>query len=129
MKDIHLGTSNKTPYFPEVHFIAETGECSIKGESYMEETYKFYIPLMEWMKDYVAQVQGPLTLHIKLIYLNTSTSKCLLDIFEILKNYKDAGGEVKIKWYYLSDDPDMVEEVEDFEVESNLDIELIEVTE
>jgi len=129
MKDIHLGTSNKTPYFPEVHFISQTGECTIMGESYMEETYKFYIPLMEWMKDYITQVQGPLTLNIKLIYLNTSTSKCLLDIFEILKNYLDAGGDVKVKWYYLSDDPDMVEEVEDFEAESGLDIELIEQAE
>ncbi|MFO7938420.1 MAG: DUF1987 domain-containing protein [Bacteroidales bacterium] len=129
MKDIHLGTSNKTPYFPEVHFNAKTGECSLAGESYMEETYKFYIPLMEWLKEYIVEVQGPITLHIKLIYLNTSTSKCLLDIFEILKNYKDAEGKVVVKWSYLSDDPDMVEEVEDFEIESGLAIELIEVKE
>jgi len=129
MKNIDLGTSNKTPYFPEVHFNASTGECTLAGESYMEETYKFYIPLMEWLKEYIIQVQGPITLQIKLIYLNTSTSKCLLDIFEILKNYRDAGGQVTVTWSYLSDDPDMVEEVEDFETESGLAIELIEVEE
>lgn len=127
MKDINLGTSNKTPYFPEVHFKADTGECTIAGESYMEETYKFYIPLMEWLQNYIAEKQAPIIFNIKLIYLNTSTSKCLLDIFEILKNYIQAGGKVTINWYYLSDDPDMIEEVEDFEEEAGISINLFEL--
>ncbi|MBS3808286.1 MAG: SiaC family regulatory phosphoprotein, partial [Bacteroidales bacterium] len=65
-------------------------------------------------------------LNIKLIYFNTSTSKCLLDIFEILKKYQEANGEIEINWYYDKDDPDMVEEINDFENEAELNFNIIE---
>lgn len=126
MENITLKSSPETPYFPEVNFDAETGICEISGESYMEETYKFYLPLITWIKEYINTKNNKIELVIKLIYLNTSSTKCILDILEILKDYKDKGGEVKVTWYYDTDDPDMVDEVEDFEVESGIKIDLKE---
>ena len=52
MENITLTSSPTTPYFPEVNFNVESGICEISGESYMEETYKFYLPLLNWMKDF-----------------------------------------------------------------------------
>lgn len=126
MENITLTSSPTTPYFPEVNFNAEKGICEISGESYMEETYKFYLPLINWIKDFTKTVKRPLELNIKLIYLNTSSTKCVLDILEILKDFEDEGGSVKVNWYYDKTDPDMVDEVEDFEAESGMKIELIE---
>jgi hypothetical protein len=126
MENITLTSSPTTPYFPEVNFNADKGICEIKGESYMEETYKFYLPLINWIKDFTKTVKRPLELNIKLIYLNTSSTKCVLDILEILKDFEDDGGSVKVNWYYDKTDPDMVDEVEDFEAESGMKIELIE---
>ncbi len=45
---------------------------------------------------------------------------------EILKDFEDDGGNVKVNWYFDKSDPDMVEEVEDFEAESGMKIKLIE---
>ncbi|MCK5029492.1 MAG: DUF1987 domain-containing protein [Bacteroidales bacterium] len=126
MENIILTSSSVTPYFPEVNFDFETGVCEIKGESYMEETYKFYLPLINWIKEYTKDVKKRLELNIKLIYLNTSSTKCVLDILELLKDYEDQGGNVKVNWYFDKSDPDMIDEVEDFEAESGMKIELIE---
>ena len=126
MENIILTSSSATPYFPEVNFDFETGVCEIKGESYMEETYKFYLPLINWIKEYTKDVKKRLELNIKLIYLNTSSTKCVLDILELLKDYEDQGGDVKVNWYFDKSDPDMIDEVEDFEAESGMKIELIE---
>jgi hypothetical protein len=126
MENINLASSSTTPYFPEVNFNAQSGVCEIKGESYMEETYKFYLPLINWIKEYTEELKKNLELNIKLIYLNTSSTKCLLDILEVLKDFEDQSGEVKINWYYDKSDPDMIDEVEDFEAESGIKINLIE---
>jgi len=124
MDNITLKSSPDTPYFPEVNFDADTGVCKISGESYMEETYKFYLPLVNWIKEYIKNTNNKIELVIKLIYLNTSSTKCILDMLEVLKEYQDKGGDVKVIWYYDIEDPDMVNEVEDFEVESGIKIEL-----
>ncbi|MEA2105201.1 MAG: DUF1987 domain-containing protein [Bacteroidota bacterium] len=124
MESINIKRSTETPYFPAVSFDAKSGICEISGESYMEETYKFYLPLISWLKEFMEETNKPITFNIKLIYLNTSTSKCILDILELLKSSKSKGKEVSINWFYDSDDPDMIDEVEDFEVESGIKIEL-----
>lgn len=126
MENITLQSSPNTPYFPEVNFDYTSGICEIKGESYMEETYKFYLPLINWIKDYIKNASQKLELNIKLVYLNTSSTKCVLDILEILKDYEDTGGEVSVTWFYDIDDPDMIDEVEDFEAESGMKIVLKE---
>ncbi len=126
MENIILTSSPSTPYFPEVNFNVDNGTCKISGESYMEETYKFYLPLINWIKDYIKLIKKPLELEIRLIYLNTSSTKCVLDILEILKDFEDESGKVTVKWYYDKSDPDMVDEVEDFEAESGIKIELKE---
>lgn len=126
MKNIDIPRSEKHPDKPEVHFNANTGICEIIGESYMESTYTFFLPLMKWIEQYIEEVGGKIQFNIKLFYFNTSATKCLLDIFEILKKYQDNGGIIEVNWYYDEDDPDMIEEVKDFETESGLEIKVIQ---
>jgi hypothetical protein len=124
MQNIYIPRNSDNPDKPEVHFNAETGVCEIIGESYMESTYTFYLPLMNWIEEYAKDVGKKITLNVKLVYFNTSATKCLLDMFEILKKYENDGGEVKVTWYYDKEDPDMIDEVEDFKIESGLEIAL-----
>ena len=126
MKNIEIKRSPSSPYFPSIKFNAETGVCDIIGESYMEEAYKFYLPLINWLKSYIHKKNQPVYLNIKLVYFNTSTTKCLLDIFELLKKYKEQGGKIQITWFYDKEDPDMIDEVRDFEKEADLSIEVKE---
>lgn len=114
-------TGNSNIYLiPQVHFDATTGNCEIVGESYLEETKEFYQKLVKWLQDYMTEVKGNITLSIKLTYFNTSTSRCLLDIFRILKSYQLQKHEVTVNWYVKHEEDFSVEEVEDFIVNSGL---------
>jgi hypothetical protein len=114
-------TGNSNIYLiPQVHFDATTGNCEIVGESYLEETKEFYQKLVKWLQDYMTEVKGNITLSIKLTYFNTSTSRCLLDIFRILKTYQLQKHEVTVNWYVKHEEDFSVEEVEDFIVNSGL---------
>jgi hypothetical protein len=126
MENIIKSSIPDMPYFPTVNFNYETGVCEISGESYMEDTYKFYTPLINWMKQYIAK-DRPITFNFKLTYFNTSSSRIILDILGILKDYKQKGGLVEVNWFYRTSDPDMVEEIDDFQRESGVDIVSIEL--
>jgi hypothetical protein len=127
MKSLTIDAIPDSPYYPEVEFNAETGECVLSGESYMEEAYKFYTPLLNWLKEYSLEQGNAITLHVKLTYFNTNSSRLLLDMFDVLKKSVDAGHDVNIKWYYEEDDPDIQDEVEDFEIETGLSFDMIPI--
>jgi hypothetical protein len=126
LSNISIPANKETPYFPSVEFNFEKGECVIAGESYMEDCYKFYNPLIEWLTEY-CKLKNKITFNFKLYYFNTQSSRMILKIFEIFMKFKENGGEPTINWYYYQSDPDMVEEVEDFEKESGLEVNLIEI--
>ncbi|MBQ4408955.1 MAG: DUF1987 domain-containing protein [Bacteroidales bacterium] len=121
MEDIHIEGVHEAFFTPTVNFEAATGHCEIAGESYLEETSKFYARLLDWIRKYVATVKGPLNFDFKLSYFNTSSSKCLVDILDLLKKYQNDGGSVSVNWYY-DDSEEELEEVEDFILETGLDI-------
>lgn len=125
MKSLVITTETDAPYYPSVNFNAETGVCEIAGESYMEEAYKFYLPLINWIKEFILNEKRPLIINFKLTYFNTSSSRLIVDILDTLRKLKEDGNQIKVKWYFDPDDPDVKDEVEDFEIESGLDIELI----
>ena len=125
MKSLTIEAIPDSPYYPEVNFDASSGECLLKGESYMEEAYKFYMPLLNWLKEYALDGGNSVTLNVKLTYFNTNSSRLLLDMFDILKKSVDAGNDVAINWYFEEDDPDIKDEVEDFEIETGLEIKMI----
>ncbi|MCQ2251228.1 MAG: DUF1987 domain-containing protein [Bacteroidales bacterium] len=128
MEDIHIKGMHEAYFIPSVDFEVATGRCEIAGESYLEETTKFYTPIFEWIKEYTETIKGPLTFDFKLSYFNTSSSKCLVDILDMLKKYQKSGGQVTVNWYY-EDSEEELEEVEDFIMETGLDINKIPLEE
>jgi len=125
MENIHIVGSHDVFFVPSVNFDAETGICELAGESYLEETVEFYTPLIQWLKTYIEEEARPITFNIKLTYFNTSSSRCILDILNILKIYEENGGTVIVNWYFDPDDSDMEEEIEDYMIDSELKITLI----
>lgn len=110
---------------PEVKFISQTGICDISGESYLEKTYAFYDPLYMWLREYMTTINKPLTLNMRLKYMNTSSSKCILIMLKMLKDYIEEGGKATVNWYIKADDDVMTEEVEDLKEEAELPIHVI----
>lgn len=122
MNDIIIEAQPEAPYYPIVSCISEEGQCTIEGESYMEEAYKFYMPILDWIKDYTQSKQKPLTINFKLTYFNTSSSRLILDLLDLLAHAIKSGCKVSVNWYYDTEDPDMKDEIEDFEIESGVKI-------
>jgi len=114
----------KTPF---VKFDSDKGVVEIKGRSIPENSIEFYKPLIDWLDKYADQPSGRTSVNIKLEYFNTSSSKCILDIFRKLELIHKKGNEVEINWYYEEDDEDMFEAGEDYQSIINIPFKMIEM--
>ncbi len=122
MENLEIEGSHKNFFIPSVNFNAKTGICEITGESFLEDTVEFYRHLVDWLDNYIEDVKGPMALIIKLSYFNTSTSRSILDILNLLKDYEDDGGEVVVNWHFDENDVDMEEDIDDYIIDTGLDI-------
>lgn len=125
MENIYIEGSHTNFFVPTVDFNTETGKCTLSGESFLEDTIEFYDPLVQWLEGFTTEIKKPVVFEIKLTYFNTSTSRSILDLLNILKDYEEDGGEVTINWYYDEDDIDMEEDIEDYMLDTGLEINMI----
>ena len=123
MEDLKHEGSAKTPV---VEF-SSNGELLLKGRSIPENSIEFYKPLREWLESYSESPNSTTVLSVQLEYFNTSSSKCILDVFKKLESV--SGSEITVKWHYEEDDEDMLEAGEDYEAIIDLPFEMIEVEE
>ncbi|MEJ6680954.1 MAG: DUF1987 domain-containing protein [Flavobacteriales bacterium] len=115
-----------TPKTPTVEFSSENGVLLLKGRSIPENSIEFYKPLINWTENYSASAPSKTVLNVQLEYFNTSSSKCLLDIFKKLERIDNP---VTINWYYEEDDEDMLEAGEDYDAIIDITFKMIEVEE
>jgi len=106
-----------------VSFDAEKGEMEMEGLSYSENTREFFEPLAEWFRQYISEIGKPITLNLKLQYLNSTSAKYLVDFIGILEEFYEIGGEVLVRWYY-EDGDDMEEMGEELAEDMNLPFQL-----
>ncbi len=92
-----------------IDFNAETGYCIMRGNSYPEDAISFFEPINNWFTQYINEVGKALTIEIQLNYINSSSSKCFMDIFDLLEDYFLDGGQVTVKWVYHEDDDEIKE--------------------
>jgi len=126
MESISIEGTTKTP---TVKLEQKSGTIEIKGRSIPENSIEFYRPIVEWLDEYAKSPQKKTTVNIQLEYFNTSSSKCILDIFKKLESIKKARNEVIINWYYEEDDEDMLEAGEDYESIIRVPFKMIEIVE
>ena len=120
-------TINATPKTPSVIFDSSNGVLQLKGRSIPENSIEFYKPLVEWIDEYATAPLPKTSVSIELEYFNTSSSKCLLDLFKKLESMHKNGNEIAIKWYYEEDDEDMLEAGEDYQSIISIPFTMIEV--
>ena len=121
MSNLIIDNSIKTP---SVTFGA-SGALEIKGKSIPENSLEFYKPIFEWLDNYSQSPAPETILKVALEYFNTSSSKCLLDIFRRLETINLSGkSTVKVSWFYETDDEDMMEAGEDYQALVKIPFEL-----
>ena len=114
---------------PNIEFNYDSGELIISGRSIPENSIEFYKPVIEWLELLKISDKDKIVLDIKLEYFNTSSSKCILDVFKKLEEIKGVGKEASIRWFFESDDEDMEEAGQDFSAIIKVPLELITVKE
>jgi hypothetical protein len=112
MEDVRI---EGTPKTPAIHLIGGTGNLEISGRSIPENSVEFYAKVLAWLDLYSDTPAGKTIMDVKLEYFNTSSSKCLLDVFKKLENLQKKGSDVHVRWFYEEDDEDMLEAGEDYD--------------
>ena len=126
MENLTLEGSAKTP---TVSFDGDNGVLELKGRSIPENSIEFYKPLNDWIDKYASDPKPQTIVDVKLEYFNTSSSKCILDLFKQLEKLNSGNTEVKVNWYFEEDDEDMEEAGEDYQAIIDLPFNMIEVEE
>jgi len=109
------GNSIDHDYRPTVELDVETGKCEFSGLSYPWDPVSFYVPVINWIKQYTTEQAKPITFNMKMEGFNTTSGAKLMEIFRILEQYNAQEGKVIIHWFYEEDDDDMLEAGQDFQ--------------
>ena len=87
---------------PSVSFDAASATLSMQGESYPENAFIFFKPVLEWARAHAAA--AGMTLDLRLVYLNTSSVRCVMDLLDVLEDAHQRGRAVKVIWRYRATD-------------------------
>lgn len=101
MTDLIIKGTKDTPC---VRFQAN-GEFFLEGRAFNEDPKTFFQPLIKMCQSFSTET---LSLEVRLDYLNTSSSKMIIELIKTI----DANTNIKIKdikWFYEEDDEDILE--------------------
>lgn len=86
---------------PAITYDEASHVLRICGESYPENAYKCYTPLLEWLRHWQHMPDTMmLTVEVHLIYFNSSSSKVLMNLFDALEACSERGALVQVRWLY-----------------------------
>ena len=54
------------------------GVLEMRGDSYPENSFELFSPVLDWIEAYLRDGDRPLTLNLQLLYLNTSSVKAMM---------------------------------------------------
>jgi len=111
MENLNIESTQSTP---SICADPETGTVRMRGDSYPENSYELFSPVMDWIEAYLRDSDRLLTLELHLLYLNTSSVKAMMDIFDMLEEAHGNGRKVAVNWYYDEQNERVAELAEEF---------------
>ncbi|NEX63781.1 biofilm regulation phosphoprotein SiaC [Noviherbaspirillum galbum] len=111
MNNLQIDGSTSTP---AIHGDAAAGVLEMSGDSYPENSFELFSPVLDWVERYLAASGRPLELRLSLLYLNTSSVKAMMDIFDLLEGAHGKGRQVSVNWFYDEQNERVAELAEEF---------------
>jgi len=103
----------ETKYTPVIN-LDVNGTISMVGKSYPENTFEFYEPMMNWVKEYFeTSAKDVTTVNLEITYFNSSSSKLFFDFFDLLEENSE-DNTIEINWIYDEENESAEEAGEDF---------------
>ena len=122
MSELNIVGTQSTP---SIISDESAGTLQMRGDSYPENSFEFFTPVIAWVEGYLDSGEGPLSLELHLLYLNTSSVKAMMDIFDLLEEAHTAGRQVKVMWYYDLDNERIAELAQEFKDDCSYPFEII----
>ncbi len=113
----------QTKNCPGMDYDPSVGILRVEGRSIPENPESIFKPLKNWIINYFKS-SDDLKIIIILEYINSGSSKHLLEILKLLKSYSKEGKTINLKWLYEEDDEAILELGEHFRDTSGLSIEI-----
>ena len=114
-------------FSPSVSTDWQSGLLKMSGESYPENTYEFFAQIITWTESYLGNTEQPLRLELHLSYLNTSSIRAMIEIFDLLQDASAQGKDVSVRWMYDSRNPRASELGEEFKEDYTFPFDIISV--
>lgn len=99
---------------PSVCADPESGVLEMRGDSYPENAHELFSPVLDWIERYLEQSERALTLKLHLLYLNTSSVKAMMDMFDLIEDAHCGGRAVAVNWFYDEQNERVVELAQEF---------------
>ncbi|MBE9610624.1 biofilm regulation phosphoprotein SiaC [Chitinilyticum piscinae] len=101
------------------------GRVILAGDSYPENAFELFQPLLDWVSAYLAQAGQPLRLELSLLYLNTSSIRIMMDLFDQLEVAHQAGKSVRLQWFYDARNERVADLAEEFREDCTFPFDII----
>lgn len=114
---------------PTVRFDPVLHRLSITGQSYPENAYKFYEPILEWLNGYLTRLspETETVAEFRIPYMNTSSTKCIMMLLDKLDAAYSQGMRVSVRWTYNRDNESEFECAEELKEDLTLPFDIVAV--
>lgn len=104
MKKLFLDHTEDTPL---VELNYEEKIYKITGKSLPENAVSFYLPIINWLKQYGEGYKDAINFDFRLEYFNTASAKQITKLLLVLQDLAEKI-DIKVRWYYLREDTDIL---------------------
>ena len=101
MRALYIEESGSTP---KIELDSDSGIFRIVGKSFPEDVKSFYIPVIDWIQQYVQEPNEETFFEVSLEYFNTASSKMLLVILSQLKEIQKKEKKITVLWRFPEND-------------------------
>ena len=112
MENLQIGPSKSSP---RIAFDCTSHVLEITGESFPEDAALFYMPVFKWLNLYLDGLgDESVQMKVDVNYFNSSSSKVLMDLFELLDEHVQKGKRIEVFWISQADNDTGIEFGEEF---------------
>lgn len=121
MEELILKSKRDTP-----HIVCRDGYLSMKGNSILADPKTFFLPISQWVEEYVTTKPEKTEVELNFDYVDTASVQSIFSILKILKKISGHEESVVVNWYYEFDDPELLEVGEIMQTRLNLNFNFVE---